>query len=343
MTERESRLLRALAIVRDSEPLLEPQWDGRSREGYVYRGGGSDLDDRSLSSDLAELAKQDYLEAVFVERISLCPNCGSHAVNVFEACLTCSSSNLFTVKTILHFRCGYVGPVEAFRLEPGGRRCPKCEKLLQDLGTDHDSPGDYFTCRVCNSEFQTPEVGARCLGCGSRFIGVEIQRIVPHDVSAYRLTRLGRAALAENRLPDEAPAGPQPADGMLYQRHALLESVEDERRRRRGLGTEFAVLLLAFEPGPRLHDGLDLVPALRGLLLETDKLGRLDGGTFVALLPGASGGRARSTLKSILARSSAVPGGLRAQLVDLPEGGSAADLLDRSARALAPTGPAGRV
>ena len=106
---------------------------------------------------------------------------------------------------------------------------------------------------------------------------------------------------------------------------------------------EFAVLLLAFEPGPRLHDGLDLVPALRGLLLETDKLGRLDGGTFVALLPGASGGRARSTLKSILARSSAVPGGLRAQLVDLPEGGSAADLLDRSARALAPTGPAGRV
>jgi len=191
-----------LNVVSAEGTLIEPKWDPAVREGVVYRGTGSPLDDYSLAADFEELARAGYLERVFVDRLSICPNCESHALNVREVCLTCSSSNLKAIKTLLHFRCGYVGPVSAFAQEAQGRRCPKCRKLLQDLGTDHDSPGDYFQCQACNSEFQIPEVGARCLSCGSRYAGTDMQRILQRDVFAYRLTALGNAAVADGRLLD---------------------------------------------------------------------------------------------------------------------------------------------
>lgn len=185
--------------------MAEPTWDPAVREGVAYRGTGSPLDDYALPVDFEELARDGYVERVFIDRLSLCPNCESHALNVREVCLTCGSTNLRPVKTLLHFRCGYVGPVSAFVQEAQGRRCPKCRKLLQDLGTDHDSPGDYFHCQACNSEFQVPEVGARCLSCGSRFAGTDMQRVLQRDVFAYRLTALGRAAIASGTLLAENP------------------------------------------------------------------------------------------------------------------------------------------
>ena len=203
MSERDSRLLWALDVVSAAGPMIEPTWDPSIREGVTYRGAGSPLDDYKLQADFEELARDGYLERIFVDRLSYCPNCESHALNVREVCLSCASTNLKPIKTLLHFRCGYVGAVSAFVQEAQGRRCPKCRKLLQDLGTDHDSPGDYFHCQACNSEFQIPEVGARCLACGSRFAGTDMQRILQRDVFAYRLTALGTAALRDGRLLDE--------------------------------------------------------------------------------------------------------------------------------------------
>jgi hypothetical protein len=196
-------LLGALRAVRAAGSTLEPTWDPRAREGVVYRGTGSPLEDESLRSDLDDLAADGYVEPLFVDRLSVCPTCNSHAINVREICLSCFSPNLREVKALFHFRCGFVGAVEAFTEEPRGRRCPKCRKLLQDLGTDHDSPGDYFACRACNAEFQVAEIGARCISCGARFAGVEMQRVAQRDVFAYRLTVRGAAALDEGRLLEE--------------------------------------------------------------------------------------------------------------------------------------------
>lgn len=204
MNDRDARLLRSLRVVSAAGPMIEPAWDPAARDGVVYRGTGSPLDDLTLPADFEELARAGYLERVFLDRLSLCPNCESHALNVREVCLTCGSTNLKAVKTLLHFRCGYVGPVTAFAQEAQGRRCPKCRKLLQDLGTDHDSPGDYFHCQACNAEFQVPDVGARCLSCGSRFAGTDMQRVLQRDVFAYRLTALGSAALRDGRLLDDS-------------------------------------------------------------------------------------------------------------------------------------------
>ncbi|GAC1421707.1 MAG: hypothetical protein NVSMB5_15000 [Candidatus Velthaea sp.] len=199
MTDRNERWLRTLAVVR-AAGILEPVWDPRARNGFIYRGTGSALDDQWLAEDLEELAIEDYVERVFVDRLSVCPHCESHAINVREVCMTCSSSKLEEVTALLHFRCGFVGPVSAFGAEAQGLRCPKCRKILQDLGTDHDSPGTYFICGSCNASFQFPEIGARCLSCGSRFVGVDMDRMRQRDVFAYRVTLRGECALEDGRL-----------------------------------------------------------------------------------------------------------------------------------------------
>jgi hypothetical protein len=199
MNDLNSHLLRVLALVPE-DSRLEPVWECAARVGFVYRGVGSELRDATLLHDLEQLADEGYLERVFVERISLCPSCESHGLNVHDACVSCSSSNLQQFKALFHFRCGYVGPATSFTIERQGLRCPKCNRTLQDLGTDHDSPGEYFQCRSCAAMFQTPAIGARCLSCGGRFTGDALEDVRHQDVYAYRLTAAGKTAIGEDRV-----------------------------------------------------------------------------------------------------------------------------------------------
>ncbi len=334
MSERVPRLLGALRVVAAAGSTLEPTWDPLSREGVVYRGTGSPLGDAAILPDLEALAAEDYLERVFIDRLSLCPNCESHALNVREVCMTCGSAHLTLIKTLLHFRCGYVGPVSAFAEEPRGRRCPKCRKLMENLGTDHDSPGDYFSCQSCTATFQVAEVGARCLACSARFAGVEMQRVKLRDVYAYRLTALGAAALAEGRLLDGPREALHDPDGLVYRRHVLLAHVEDERRRRLAAGTAFGLIVLGLgQNGTRLALDDNAAATVRKELAQTDKLGRLDEHHLVALLPGASKAQTKSTLKRVLAAraaDSAAP--LRADVVELSDAGNVAERLDAIAQ-----------
>ena len=330
MNDDENRLLRALGAVQAAGPRLEPTWDPRAGAGVVYRATGDALEDQLLRNDLETLASGDYLERMFLERLSLCPNCKSHALNVHESCLSCYSSNLKQLKVILHFRCGFVGPVSAFSEEPQGRRCPKCRKLLQDLGTDHDSPGDYFVCLTCNATFQVAEVGARCLSCGARFAGPEMKNIGVRDIFAYRLTAVGEEALKAGRLLEARGEALVEPDGLTYRRHMLLEFVEDERRRRLGLGTRFGLIVLgAGTNGTSAGLDTDVVLAVRKALSDTDKLGRLDEHHLVAVLPGASTGRTKATMQQIL--ELAAPRPLRAEIAELPDGGSVAEHLEAAA------------
>lgn len=201
MNDRTVRLLRLLSAIPD-ESVLPPVWQPASPSGFVYLTGSADLAGTALLEDLETLADQAYVERTFVERLSLCPHCSNHALNVHESCPTCDSSNLKAFKALFHFRCGYVGPTEAFKSEPAGLRCPKCNRILADLGTDHDSPGDYFQCQACSAMFQLPNVGARCLSCGAAFSGSAMERIGHRDVFSYRLTERGKVAVRDQRLLD---------------------------------------------------------------------------------------------------------------------------------------------
>jgi Zn finger protein HypA/HybF involved in hydrogenase expression len=175
-------------------------WEPRARLGYTYSGAALDFDEKRLAEDLHALADEGYLERIFIERLMICPSCESHAVNVHEACVTCSSSNLATIVSYFHFRCGYVGPEKTFKKEQRGLRCPKCKGLLVDLGTDHDSPGEFYECRGCEAMFQQPQMAVRCLSCGGLYIGTALQSLRYRDVYAYRLLLKGEMALMKGSL-----------------------------------------------------------------------------------------------------------------------------------------------
>ena len=286
------RLLAVLASVSEAGSSLEPKWDPYAATGYVYPVTPSALDDASLLPELEELARRNYLERTFVDRISLCPSCESHALSVREICIECHSSNIAAVETLVHFRCAFVGPASMFLEDAMGRRCPKCRRILQELGTDFASPGDSFSCRACNATFQVPDVGALCLSCGARFAADEMKAIKSREVYAYRLTGLGRSALREGRLLEDGREALYERDDSVYRRHALVDAIEDECRRRRTLGTNFGLIALQ-------SNGDGMVPQMRQLLTEADKLGRFDDRLLVAILPGANRWRTRAVLQRL--------------------------------------------
>ena len=363
-TRTTDRLVTTLEIVRAAGETLQPAWDPADSDGFRYLPNASELDEAEFRECLAQLARQDYLERIFVDRLSECPTCHSHALNVREVCLQCKSPNLSPVETIHHFRCGYVGEASTFALEPAGRRCPKCFKLLEDLGTDHESPGAYFMCNVCGAKFPMPDVGALCLSCGNRFNADEMLRIGHRDVFAYKLTALGRAALKEGRLLEGEREAQFDAHASIYRRSAMLDLIEDERRLRKLHGTPFSLIVLATdndaapgggeEPGGIYLDGADetyyepeeddggLDAALAGSILETvgesHKLGRLDQRHLLLLLRSTPAAKAKSTLRRIMrSRAPEVRAvHLSGTVVDLPDSADLDLLLAAAVRELAP-------
>jgi hypothetical protein len=254
-----------------------------TERGFGYVSGGTDVDDR----DLERLAQSGHLEPVFVDRITRCPSCQSHSLNMREICVACKSSRIVAVELLHHFRCGYVAPSYEFPLEAeGGRRCPKCHGRLRDRGTDHDCPGPSFTCQACDVSFQMPELGGLCLGCGTHLSGNDLDKIIYEDVVAFKLTSVGLAALRRGRLnatepPPAVPKDNEDADLPVIGRSMLLAFLEDERKRHQRFGSTFSVLFVSTTPPSSdsiPYDERALAEAVRASITDTDKFGRYEVG-----------------------------------------------------------------
>ena len=130
----DGQCLDLLRQVRDSGGSISPIATPHAKHGYAYAAIGGDAE-----GDLSDLARRNYLEARFFDRVSLCPKCGSHHLNVREVCPTCRRAHLTSEGLMHHFRCGYVGiPSEFLPVPDGGYRCPKCNGTMQHSGTQYD-------------------------------------------------------------------------------------------------------------------------------------------------------------------------------------------------------------
>lgn len=85
----ETRRLELLRRVADSGGAISPVAEPQAKHGYQYAAPGGDVE-----NDLAALARQNYLEARFFDRVSLCPKCDSCCLNVREICPGCRSAHL---------------------------------------------------------------------------------------------------------------------------------------------------------------------------------------------------------------------------------------------------------
>ena len=105
--ERRLDLLRQIAQAGGKvDPVAEPL----AKHGYTYVACGDDIE-----RDLGILARHDYLEERFFDRVSLCPKCDGHHLNVREICPGCRRAHLVNEGLLHH------SPVEAVCLACGTR------------------------------------------------------------------------------------------------------------------------------------------------------------------------------------------------------------------------------
>ncbi len=303
--DRENNRERFLAVLREVQRAggsLLPRWDAFAPNGYSLFPGFEPEVAEQMVRDLDYLAETDYLDRQFHDRLTICPACNSHQVNVREVCSACKSPNVTAVSLLHHFRCGHVAHVDAFSQDAkGGRRCPKCHGRLQDLGTDHDSPGENFLCHACHASFQVPEVEGVCLACHTRTSAAQLLHL---DVYGYRLNSLGMAALRTGRLferDDELLF--EGDDSRIYRRHVFMSLLEDERRRAQRYNIPFAVVMLRLD-GTGHQRTNQLVARLAESLRGTDKIGRHDEEHLAILLPGTTKEAAARWVDRMLAEGS---------------------------------------
>jgi hypothetical protein len=257
------------------------------------------------------LATRNYLEARFFERVSLCPKCSSHHLNVREICPGCRSSHLTAEGLLHHFRCGYVGlPSEFVFSEDGSYLCPKCKRKMYHLGTEYDRLGKAFVCRSCARISDNPPVEAVCLACGQTTLAGDL---VSTEVYSYVLTSRGFAAARRGSLFDcddlsgsDSGGSVSIAGAPVYRRAVTLEFLEQELKRVKHFDRSFAVLLVECAPAalhqPGKNSTAHWLGEMRKHLREIDYIGQMAEALFVAVLPRTRHHQAESLRQSVVSK-----------------------------------------
>ena len=278
----ETRRLDLLQRIANSGGKISPVAETQAKHGYRYAAPGGDVE-----NDLAVLARQNYLEARFFDRVSLCPKCDSCHVNVREICPGCRSAHLASEGLFHHFRCGYVGIPSEFTPESDeGYRCPKCNHAMHHLGTEYDRLGKAFICRGCGLISETPPIEAVCRGCGAR---MPFDDLVSMVAFSYLITSRGAEAVRRTHLLGDDDEPVRVADAAVYRRRVILEFLLHQMKRLLQLKEPFSVLLVKWAPGQTDSHDQDQ-PAkwlgrLKSCLRDVDLIGQLADVLYIVLLP----------------------------------------------------------
>lgn len=137
----------------------------------------------------------EYIEKTdFIERVHLCPECGSSHLLYMECCPKCHSSHIKQESVIHHFRCANISPESTYAYD-GEYRCPKCHHILRHIGVDYDRPANIHTCQKCSHTFINTQMKVICTHCNKTMTPADL---TPMDIYRYRFTPDGIAAISSN-------------------------------------------------------------------------------------------------------------------------------------------------
>jgi Zn finger protein HypA/HybF involved in hydrogenase expression len=277
--DRRLNLLRQIALAGGT---ATPAADPEAEAGYSYAAIGDDI-----ARDLEALARRNYLETRFLDRVSLCPKCNSHHLNIREICPGCRRAHLVTETLLHHFRCGYVGiPAEFAQTKDGGYICPKCNGRMHHLGTEYDRLGRAFRCRTCAVISENPPAEAVCLSCGNK---TPAESLISRDVHSYVLTSHGAAAIRQGALLDDEDDVISVPDSPVYGRTVTLEFVDHYVKCLQTFESTFSVLTVDCHLLPEDQTEENSIPLwltrLREALRDVDVIGQLADTRYIVLLP----------------------------------------------------------
>lgn len=298
-----ARRLRLLIQIAAAGGTMTPTANPNAKSGYDYRA----LD---AAPDLKFLAGRDYLDERFFDRVTICPRCSSHHLNLREVCPGCGSAHLTDEVLLHHFRCGYAGRTSEFVAAAGaegGLACPKCGRPLNYVGTEYDRLGKAFVCLDCGTCFEDPPVEAVCLACATRSPAADLLSV---DIFAYALSSLGMAAIARGRLLEESTESLFIADQRIYRPTVIVELLEQEARRLKHFRIAFSVLLVEPESQGESAEAEtmpQLLAPFRDRLRDIDLIGQLAPSIFVIVLPQMAQREAELLRRQLLAGAGRPP------------------------------------
>jgi hypothetical protein len=129
---------------------------------------------------------------VLVDRIFVCPHCGS--LPTFRSgCRSCGSIHIASHQLVHHFPCSYLGLVSEF--EQGGEiRCPKCQVGELREGEDFEFLSGPCRCLDCNWADSDTVIVGHCLECKEQF---QLDGAAEMELIGYHVNRLDPRALVD--------------------------------------------------------------------------------------------------------------------------------------------------
>ncbi len=157
-------------------------------------------DPEKVRSLLEGLASKGVLESSVVDRVLLCPDCGSPEVYSKYACPKCNSINVDYSELLEHVKCGYIAPREAFS-KGEDLVCPNCKTELSGEGKGASKDGRYtvigasYRCEKCGYNFDAPEIVHVCQKCHRTFTyrDAKYAKVYAYKIPDFVLEEIGMA------------------------------------------------------------------------------------------------------------------------------------------------------
>lgn len=145
---------------------------------------------------LDSLAEKDVLSRKVFKILRLCPYCNSYNLRVRSFCPECKTESLIKTSLLHHYKCGCVDTKEKYQNDKL-LICPKCTKILRNIGVDYEKLSEVHYCENCKSPISNVSEGYECFSCGMQF---DKDKAIEQKIYTYSLTAKAPTLIKEGKL-----------------------------------------------------------------------------------------------------------------------------------------------
>jgi Thaumarchaeal output domain 1 len=175
--------------------LITPRLDTKGLSYPALTNVFPEKSEAEIQEFLEKLRGTGILKSKLLDKVIVCPTCGSPSVYSKYNCPRCSSFDIGKASIIEHVRCGYIGSKEKFQ-KGNLLICPKCKNTVGEV--DYRKIGTSFECNSCGSRFEAPRMSHKCNSCDDVFTYKEARY---EPIFEFELSEETKRSVAKGTLP----------------------------------------------------------------------------------------------------------------------------------------------
>lgn len=175
--------------------LITPKLDTKGLSYPALSNVFPEKSEAEIEEFLDKLRSAGILRSKLLDKVIVCPTCGSPSVYSKYNCPRCSSFDIGKASIIEHVRCGYIGSKEKFQ-KGNLLICPKCKNTVGEV--DYRKIGTSFECNSCGSRFEAPRMSHKCNSCDDVFTYKEARY---EPIFEFELSEDTKRSVAKGTLP----------------------------------------------------------------------------------------------------------------------------------------------